>query len=67
VLDQLFSAAMEQANMWIDTLHNFAIEFKDQAQNAMCRRVLRSKIYREVPARSIGHSGLFAARSTRRV
>jgi hypothetical protein len=33
VLDQLFSAAMEQSKR-IDALHNFAIEFQDEAQNA---------------------------------
>ena len=49
VLDQLFSAAMEQANMRIDALDNLAIKFQDEAQNAMRRGVLRPKIYREIP------------------
>jgi hypothetical protein len=49
VLDQLFSASMEQSNMRIDAPYNLAIKFQDQAQNAVCRGVLRSKIYREVP------------------
>jgi hypothetical protein len=35
--------------MWIDAPYNLAIKFQDQAQNAVCRGVLRSKIYREVP------------------
>jgi hypothetical protein len=37
VLDQLFSASMEQSNMRIDAPHNLAIKFQDEAQNAMCR------------------------------
>jgi hypothetical protein len=49
--------------MRIDALHDLTIEFQDQAQNAMRRRVLRSKIYREVPAWSIGHSGLVCCRA----
>ena len=36
VLDQLFSAAMEQSNMRIDALYNLAIKFQDEAQNAVC-------------------------------
>jgi hypothetical protein len=50
VLDQLFGAAMEQSNMRIDAFDNFAIELQDKAQNTVRRRVLGSKIYREVPA-----------------
>jgi hypothetical protein len=34
----------------IDPLDNLAVEFQDEAQNAMRRGVLRSKIYGEVPA-----------------
>jgi len=50
VFDQFFGAAMEQSNMGIDALHNLAVEFQDEAQNAMRRWVLRSKIYCEVSA-----------------
>jgi hypothetical protein len=57
MFDQFFSAAVEQPNMRIDALDNLAVEFQDEAQNAMRRRVLRPKIYGEVPAWSIGHSG----------
>jgi hypothetical protein len=49
VLDQLFSASMEQSNMRIDAPYNLAIKFQDEAQNAVCRGVLRPEIYREVP------------------
>jgi hypothetical protein len=41
---------MEQSNVRVDALNNLAIEFQNQAQNAMRRRVLRPKIYGEVPA-----------------
>jgi hypothetical protein len=58
VLDQLFSASMEQSNMRIDAPYNLAIKLQDEAQNAVRRRVLRPKIYREVPAQSVGHNGL---------
>jgi hypothetical protein len=49
---------MEQSNMRIDAPHDLAIEFQDEAQNPMCRRVLRPKIDCEVPAQRVGHSGL---------
>ena len=49
VLDQLFSASMEQSNMRIDALNNLAVEFQNKSQYAVCRGVLRPKIYREVP------------------
>jgi hypothetical protein len=50
VLDEFFGPAMEQSNVRVDALNNLAIEFQNQAQNAMRRRVLRPKIYGEVPA-----------------
>jgi hypothetical protein len=50
VLDQLFSATMEQSNVRIDALHNLAIEFQDEAQNPVRHWVLRPKIDCEVPA-----------------
>jgi hypothetical protein len=43
VLDQLFSASMEQSNMRIDALYDLAIKFQDEAQNAVCRGVLRAE------------------------
>ena len=42
---QLFSRAMQQPNMWISTLNNFAIQLQYQTQHAMRRRVLRAKIH----------------------
>jgi hypothetical protein len=35
--------------MRIHALNDLAIKFQDEAQNAVCRGVLRPKIYREVP------------------
>jgi hypothetical protein len=58
MFDQFLSAAMKQSNMRINAFDNLAIEFQDEAQNAMRRGVLRSKIYREIAAWSIGHSDL---------
>src|SRR5262249_50207744 len=48
VLDQLFGAAMEQTDMWIDAFHDLAVKLQHEAQHAMGRRMLRSKIYREI-------------------
>jgi hypothetical protein len=60
VLDQLFGAAMEQADMRIDAVDDLAIEFHDEAQHAVRGRVLRAKIDREIVDRGI--AGRFAAR-----
>src|SRR5258706_4885498 len=59
MLDQLFGAAMEQADMGIDAPDHLTVEFQDEAQHPVCRRVLRSKIDREIAERSFGHVGLF--------
>jgi hypothetical protein len=59
VLDKLFSAAMEQADVRIDALDHLAVELQDQAQHAVCRRVLRSEIDREIAERSLGHADFF--------
>ena len=44
VFDELLGAAMEQANVRIDTFHDLAVEFQHEAQYPMGRWVLRSKI-----------------------
>ena len=41
---QLFGGTVQQTNVRIGTLHNLAIELEHQAQNAVGRRVLRSKV-----------------------
>ena len=47
-LHEFFGAAMQQADMWINSLDHLAIELKHQAQHAMRRRMLGSKVDREV-------------------
>src|SRR5262249_15187958 len=49
VLDQLLGPAMKQADMRIDTLHEFAVKLENHAQNAVCGGMLRSEIDREIP------------------
>jgi len=41
---------MEQSDMRINALDNLAIEFQDEAQNTVCRWMLRPKVDCEVPA-----------------
>jgi hypothetical protein len=48
VLNQLFSAAMEQPDMRIDARDHFAVELEHQTQNAVRGRMLRSEIDREI-------------------
>ena len=47
-LHQLLGAAMQQADMRIDTLHHFAIQLQHKAQHAMGRRMLRAEVDREI-------------------
>ena len=47
VLDQLFSAAVEQTDMRIGPLDHFAVHFQHEAQHPVGRRVLRPEIHRE--------------------
>src|SRR5205807_3478604 len=55
MLDQLLGAAMQQADVRIDALDDFSVELEDKPQHPMGRRVLRSKIYREVTEALFGH------------
>ena len=57
LLDQLFGAAMQQADMRIDALDHFAIELEHEAQHAVGRRMLRPEIDREIALcrRRVGH------------
>ena len=57
-LDQLFRAAMQQPDMRIDAVDNFAVEFQHEAQNAMRRRVLRPEIDIEVADGGFSHGAL---------
>ena len=47
-LDQLLGAAMQQADMRVDALDDFAVQLQHKAQNAMRRRMLRAEIDGEV-------------------
>ena len=44
VLDQLLGAAVQQPDMRVDALDDFAVELEHEAQHAMRRRVLRPEI-----------------------
>jgi hypothetical protein len=55
VLDQLLGAAVQESNMWVDSLHHLAVEFEHQAQHAMRRRVLRPEIDGEVTQLRFSH------------
>jgi hypothetical protein len=46
--DQLFGAAMQQANVRIDALDKLAIELQNQAQHAVGRGVNRAEVDREI-------------------
>ncbi len=48
VLDQLFGAAVEQADMRIDPLDHFAVQLHHHAQHAVRRRVLGAEIDRVI-------------------
>src|SRR5690242_16746505 len=43
LLDQLLGAAMQETDMWVHTFDNLAVQFQNETQNAMSRRMLRSK------------------------
>ncbi len=43
VLDQLLGAAMQEADVRIDALHDLAIEFQHQTEHAVRGRVLRDR------------------------
>ena len=47
-LHQLFRAAMEEADMGIDALDDFAVEFENKAQHAVRRRMLRTEVDGEI-------------------
>src|SRR6202023_3890826 len=64
LLDQFFSAAMEQSDMRIDALHHFAVKLKHEAQYAMRRWMLRAEVDCEIARCGFGHhtiSATFAA------
>ena len=48
LLDQLFGAAMKQADMRIDAGDDLAVKLQHQAQHAVRRRMLRSEVDGEI-------------------
>ena len=48
VLDQLFGAAMQQADVRIDAFDHFAVQFQHHAQHAVRGRVLRAEVDRVI-------------------
>jgi len=43
-LGQLFSGAVQQADVGVGTLDDLTVKLQHQAQHAVCRRVLRAEI-----------------------
>ena len=61
LLDQLFRAAMQQANVRIDALDHLAVELEHQAKHAVRRRMLRTEIDRKIAELGLRHAySLFA-------
>ncbi len=56
LLDQLFGAAMQQADMRIDALDDLAVELQHETQHAVRRRMLRTEIDGEI---ALGGSAMF--------
>ena len=48
MLNQLFGAAVEQADMWVNPFDNLAIKLHHHAQNAVGGRMLRAEIDRVI-------------------
>ena len=55
VFKQFFGAAMQQADMGIDALDDFALKLQHQTQHAMGGRMLRAEIERECAEILFGH------------
>ena len=53
VLDQLFGSAVQQADVRIDALDDFAVELEDEAQHAVGGRMLRPEIDGEIAERGL--------------
>ena len=58
VLDQLLGAAMQQADMRIDTGADLAVKLQHKAQHAMRGRMLRPEVDREVADGGFSHDGV---------
>jgi hypothetical protein len=62
-LDQLFGAAVQEADMRIDAVDHLAVEFQHEAQHAVRRRVLRPEIDVEVADVVLSHCNVLSASS----
>ena len=60
VLYELLSAAVQQAYMRVDAVHDLAVELHDHTQYPVRRGMLRSEIQRVVPDLRFGHQALSA-------
>src|SRR5580704_9178812 len=56
-LHQLFGAAMEETDMRVDALDDFAVEFENEPQDAVRGGMLRTPIKRKSTDRSFAHGG----------
>src|SRR5262249_14597889 len=55
VLDQLMGASVKKSDVRINPFNNLAVQFKNQAQDAMRRRMLRPKIDRKISKSAFSH------------
>ena len=66
-LHQLFGATMEEPNVRIDALDDFAVELENEPQNAMRGGMLRTPIEGEITDRIVAHVKSVLRRSSLRV
>jgi hypothetical protein len=66
MFDQLLGAAVEQADVGIDSLDHLPIEFEHEAKNTVRRRMLRSEINGEVALPRRAQNGLRSIGAMRR-
>ena len=64
VLDQLLGAAVEQPDMGIDALDDFAVHLHDHAQHPVGRRVLRPEVQGHRLDLCLGHQPFFSTFSS---
>src|SRR5438067_5737980 len=57
VFDQLLRPAVQQADMGIDALYDFAVELEHETQHSVRRRMLRPEIDGEIAKRCLVHPG----------
>ena len=61
LLDQLFGAAVKQADMRIDPRDDFAVELQHQTQNTVRRRMLRPEVDRKITQVLFVHGQAFGS------